>query len=89
GAPGLNPGLRQRAFVWSVVPALIAWPATLLAASVASLILLAGFVLHLVQDRRLARLASLPEWYLPLRWRLTLVACMCLLLNAWLSFSAS
>ena len=81
--PTLDPGLRRRAFVWSVVPALLAWPATVLAGSVASLILMAGFVLHFVQDRRLAGRAGLAAWYLPLRWRLSVVASLCLLANAW------
>ncbi len=81
--PGLGPGLRRRALVWSVVPALLAWPATLLPGSVASGILVAGFALHLVQDLRLAGPAGLPAWYLPLRWRLSLVAGLCLLANAW------
>lgn len=82
-ASGLDPTQRRRAFVWSVVPALLAWPATVLAGSEASLILVLGFALHLVQDRRLAGPAELPPWYLPLRWRLTVVAGLCLLANAW------
>jgi len=81
--PTLEPGLRQRAFLWSVVPALLAWPATVLAGSVASLVLVAGFTLHFVQDRRLAGRAGLAAWYLPLRWRLSVVASLCLLANAW------
>jgi hypothetical protein len=78
---------RRRAFVWSVVPALMAWPATVLAGSAASLILVLGFALHLVQDRRLAGPAELPTWYLPLRWRLTVVAILCLLASAWYGVS--
>lgn len=81
--PALDPGLHRRAFVWSVVPALLAWPATVMAGSVASLILVAGFVLHFAHDRRLATRAGLAAWYLPLRWRLSVVAGLCLLLNAW------
>lgn len=78
---------RRRAFVWSVVPALLAWLSTVLAGSGASLILVLGFALHLVQDRKLAGPAELPAWYLPLRWRLTLVASICLLVNAWHAMS--
>lgn len=80
--PGLDSGWRRRAFVWSVVPALLAWPATVLAGSAGCWLLLAGFALHFMQDRRLAGPAGLAAWYLPLRWRLTLVACLCLLANA-------
>lgn len=82
-ARALEPGLRRCAFIWSVVPALLAWPATVLGGSVASLILVSGFVVHLAQDRRLAGPAELPAWYLPLRWRLTFVASLSLLVNAW------
>jgi hypothetical protein len=82
GAAALDAAARRRAFVWSVVPALLAWPATLLAGAAAAALLVSGFVLHLAQDRSLAGPAALPAWYLPLRTRLTLVACACLLLDA-------
>lgn len=82
-ARALEPALRRRAFVWSVVPALLAWPATVLGGSAASLILVSGFVVHLAQDCRLAGPAELPAWYLPLRWRLTAIASLGLLVNAW------
>jgi hypothetical protein len=85
-APGLDASLRRNAFVWSVFPALIAWPAVLLTSTLASLILVGGFLLHLLQDLRLAIPAQLPAWYLPLRKQLTLVACVCLLSNAWVGF---
>lgn len=75
-AAGLDAVQRRHAFLWSVVPAL-------LAGSVAPLILVLGFVVHFVMDKMLARHAELPAWYLPLRLRLTAVACLCLLLNAW------
>lgn len=80
---GLDPRLRRETFIWSVVPALLAWSATFLVGGAASVILVLGFVLHLVQDRRLAGTAELPAWYLPLRWRLTVVASICLLSNVW------
>ena len=81
-ASGIDATWRRRAFVWSVIPALMAWSATLLGGSTGSLILVLGFVLHLTQDHRLAGPAHLPEWYLPLRLRLTVVASLCLLVNA-------
>lgn len=83
GLPALDAGLRRRAFVWSVVPALLAWLATMLPGSSASLMLVMGFAWHFVQDRRLARCAKLAAWYLPLRSRLSLVATACLLAHAW------
>ena len=49
-APDLDTALRRRAFVWSVVPSLMAWPAATQAGPVSLLVLVAGFVLHLLQD---------------------------------------
>lgn len=71
---------RQRSsqFIWSVVPALIAWPAVLFSPPLAAPLLVMGFIAHYLQDLRLAGRATLPGWYLPLRLRLTSVAVVCL-----------
>jgi len=78
---------HRRAFVWSVMPALMAWAAIVLQGAGGVLILVAGFLLQLSQDVRLARPAALARWYLPLRWRLTVVAVGCLVVglggNGW------
>ena len=76
--PDIDARDRTRAFVWSVVPALIGWVAALLAPVVASVALIAGLLSHYGQDLRLASIASLPSWYLPLRLRLTAVASLAL-----------
>ena len=90
--PGLSASKRSESFVWSVVPALLAWPAALLmvaavrdsfvsatlGATIAAGLLLAGFISNFVQDARLASVARIPAWYLPLRLRLTVVACVCI-----------
>ncbi|MCK9691498.1 MULTISPECIES: DUF3429 domain-containing protein [Pseudomonas] len=73
---------RSGRFIWSVIPALIAWIATLLPMPLGCLLLVIGFVVHLWQDRQLSRVISLPAWYLPMRLRLTVVASVCLLLAA-------
>ncbi|MDP3702577.1 MAG: DUF3429 domain-containing protein [Hylemonella sp.] len=71
-------------YVWSVVPALAGWLALLLplllarGAVPAALLLILAFIAHYVQDQRLARRHPLPGWYLPLRLRLSSVACLCL-----------
>jgi hypothetical protein len=70
---------RNACFVWSIVPALLAWATLFMAPGVAALLLAAGFGAHYLQDRQLARHAALPAWYLPLRLRLTVVASICLL----------
>lgn len=82
--PGLGAAQRQALWLWSVVPALVAWPAVLWAAPGAAVLLVAGFVAHYAQDRRLVAHAgaALPAWYLPLRTKLTLVASVCLLAGA-------
>ena len=80
--PGLDDARRVRTMLWSVVPSLMAWPALLLVPMEAAVLLVAGFVLHYIQDRRLARHAELPAWYLPLRLQLTVVACLSLIAGA-------
>jgi hypothetical protein len=72
---------RTCSFVWSVVPSLLAWMALLMTPKYAAMLLVAGFLMHFWQDRRLVQLVNLPAWYLPLRLRLTLVACVSLLLG--------
>ena len=84
--PDLTEQQRTARFVWSVVPALLAWPALLVDATMASFLLIPGFVAHYLQDRRLVRSQSLPDWFLPLRFRLTSVACLCLSMVGVLSF---
>jgi len=87
-ASGLDGGFAQRRsvlYAWSVVPCLLAWAALLthavfLGGTVwAAALLVLAFVAHYRFDRPLARAMRLPAWYLPLRLRLTLVACLSLL----------
>jgi uncharacterized membrane protein len=70
---------RTRSFVWSVVPSLLAWIALLMTPNYAVMLLVVGFLIHFWQDKRLVQLVNLPAWYLPLRLKLTLVACVSLL----------
>ncbi len=77
--PGVLESRRNWMYVWSTVPALLAWPALLLEPGVGAVILVAAFAIHYLQDRRLVALGSLPGWYLPLRLRLSFVAILCLL----------
>lgn len=76
--PELSERQRSAWFAWSVVPALIAWPAILFSPPLAAPLLVFGFIAHYLQDRRLTRQARLPDWYLPLRLRLSSVAVVCL-----------
>ena len=76
---------RTHCFVWSVVPALVAWIALLVKYAIspkhACLLLVAGFLIHFWQDKRLVKSVSMPIWYLPLRLRLTFVACAALIVG--------
>lgn len=81
-SPGLSLAQRNACYAWSVVPALLAWPALLAPPVLATLLLVAGFAAHYRQDQRLARWTVQPPWYLPLRLRLTATACLCLVAGA-------
>lgn len=85
-ATDLDDAERDARYLWSVIPALLAWPALLLSGGLASALLLVGFLLHYWQDRRLVRHCALPAWYLPLRGRLTGVACLCLIVSLPLTY---
>ena len=78
----LSASRRTRCFAWSVVPALLAWSAFLFSPILASVLLVTGFLTHYWQDRFLVAASHLPAWYLPLRFRLTTVACICLTAGA-------
>ncbi len=83
--PELSERQRSAWFAWSVVPALIAWPAVLFSPPLAAPLLVLGFIAHYLQDRRLTRQATLPDWYLPLRLRLSSVAVVCLVAGVFAS----
>lgn len=83
--PELTEQQRSAWFSWSVVPALIAWLATLISPPLAAPLLVIGFIAHYQQDRRLVRQAKLPGWYLPLRLHLTTVAVVCLVVGIYAS----
>lgn len=67
---------RPRVLGWSVVPALTGWMALMLPLKAGLILLILMFLIHYAMDRRLARMASLPVWYLKLRLWLTLGACL-------------
>lgn len=88
-ASELTDSRRRATYAWSVVPALIGWAAILVLpfwASVTAIMLVAGFWLHYLQDRRLARLIEIPGWYLPLRLTLTTVATLSLIVSTLAAF---
>lgn len=82
GLPGMPQALRRNAFVWSVIPPLIAWPAVMLEPRLGAPLLIIGFLAHLWQDHRLSGQVRLPDWYLPLRRQLSSIASVSLALGA-------
>ena len=85
----LNDKQKNALYVWSVVPSLLAWFAFFLPTMVTGLILIAGFLAHYARDKSATVLCQLPSWYLPLRFRLTLVASVCLAIGTATAGTAS
>ena len=65
---------------WSVIPALVAWLALQFDAGIALRILASALIVCVLVDRSVARELRLPNWLISLRYRLTAVGAVCLLL---------
>lgn len=70
----------RRALWWSVVPSLIGW-ASAAAGSYRFAVLILGFLLAYLMDRRLYPWYPMPPWLIQLRLMLTSVVIACLLLT--------
>jgi len=84
--PGLSDLQRHRCYLWSVVPALIAWTTIFLGPVTSGLMLILGFLVQYWRDFNVARQAALPTWFLPLRLRLTAVAVISIALGTFSVF---
>lgn len=73
---------RRACYLWSVVPALMAWASYILSPIAAALVLVLGFILQYWRDMTLARKLVWPAWYMPMRIRLTAVASLSLLVGS-------
>lgn len=73
---------RPRAFVASVLPALLAWASLTLAVRLSLLVIAAGFAALLVYDLWTVRRGEAPAWYGRLRIGLTSVVIVCVLGSA-------
>ena len=62
----------------SVVPSLVGWIALLIPVIPALIILLLGFIIHILYDWSMHKKLVFPEWYLPMRIWLTSVVSICL-----------
>ena len=76
--PGIPDKQRDAVLIWSVVPALVAWVALMFDGVATGYVLILGFATHYWQDTRLHNDGFLPPWYLPLRFQITVVACLCM-----------
>ena len=65
--------------VYSVIPSLLAWFILTFLGHVAALNALGGvFILTIFIDHRFSKKGLLPVWYIGLRFKLSLVVCICL-----------
>jgi len=78
----LTQAQRRNAFIWSVIPALVAWLALSLYTFYALLLMSLFFVLAFLRDYGLSKLVELPSWYMQLRLQLTAVMTGCLVIAA-------
>ncbi len=82
-APATAP--RNTMFVWSVIPALVGWSATLVAPEIGLRMLMSGLALQWLLDNMLMRKVPglMPRWVLRLRTILTLGAISALAFTWW------
>jgi len=76
-----NEDNNSKYFIWSVMPGLIAWLALLIAVNYAIMLLMAGFIGLIIYDWSVAKAQGMPDWYIPLRNKLTLVVVICLMVT--------
>lgn len=69
---------RSKYFIASVIPALTAWLALLLPDTPALIVLLCAFIALFTYDRAVKVSQALPDWYIPMRKKLTVVVVLCL-----------
>lgn len=72
---------NSKYFIGSVIPGLIAWLALLIAQNYAIILLMAGFIGLIIYDWSVEKAQVLPDWYIPLRNKLTLVVVICLMVT--------
>ena len=70
--------LQQYLFLWSVLPALLAFLALVISQAESFLLLILGFLLAYLVDKKIQHKLSIPSWYIFLRLQLTIVVVICL-----------
>ena len=66
-------------FIVSIIFALTAWLSLLLPEVLALVILQVGFIVLIVYDLKVVKLQGLPDWYMRMRKRLTIIVELCLI----------
>lgn len=79
-ASELSSEQTKKALVWGVMPALFAWASTL-AGGFAFAVLMAGFIISYLVDKRLYTWYPLPAWLLRLRFIMTCTVVVLLMLT--------
>ena len=70
--------LRQYLFLWSVLPALLAFLALLISDTKSFLLLILGFLIAYLVDKKINQKLNIPSWYMFLRLNLTVIVILCL-----------
>ena len=68
-------------FIASVIPALSAWLALIIPQNYAIILLMTGFIGLIIYDWSVEEAQRLPDWYIPMRNKLTLVVVICLMVT--------
>lgn len=82
---GLSTGQQRGLFIWSIIPSLAAWVSLSISAFQGFILLTLFFGIALLRDKQLHEYVDLPNWYLPLRINLTVVAMVCLSTAAYMT----
>lgn len=70
--------LGQYLFVWSILPALLAFLALLISDVKSFLLLIFGFITAYMVEKKIDQKLSIPSWYMFLRVCLTVIVVLCL-----------
>ena len=76
---------QNKYFITGVIPALVAWISLLIPESFSLIILFIGFILLISYDIAVEKSLGFPNWYIPMRIRLTFIVLLSLIC-AFLSF---
>ncbi|RJF99635.1 DUF3429 domain-containing protein [Noviherbaspirillum saxi] len=79
-SPDLTMEQTRKGLVWSISPALIAWSSTLMG-GFGFAVLMLGFIAAYQADKRLSVWYGMPDWFVPLRLKLTCIVIAALMLS--------